>query len=70
VKSYTREKLAFDKFGLAKHNILTLKENTIIAYVKFALQKMPLKEGKTYTGIQSTQVTHISQKGCVCERGC
>jgi len=36
--------LAFFEFSLVKHNILTLKENTIKSFINFAVQKMPNKD--------------------------
>jgi len=39
--------LAFFKFRLVKHNILTLKENTIKSFINFAVQKMALKDWGT-----------------------
>jgi hypothetical protein len=62
--------LAFYKFNLVKHNVLTLKANTIISYVKLALQKMTLSEGSTYKVHKDVCASNnYYQKGCVGVRG-
>jgi hypothetical protein len=58
--------VGFFKFNLAKHKILTLKANTILSYVKLALQKMTLSEGSTYKVHKDVCASNnYYQKGCV-----